>query len=72
MSEDETRGIENEQQEKFENVRDLSEFCQKWPRLRPIVSDIETTEEISSEEVREIVKWLVLLADRVCFREEYF
>jgi hypothetical protein len=57
---------------KIESVHDLSDFCQKWPRLRHLVKDIKTSEETTSKEVDEIFKWLVLLADRVCFRDEYF
>jgi hypothetical protein len=55
-----------------ESIRDLSDFCQKWVKIRRLTDNIESLEgELSREEI-EVVKWLVLLADRVCLSEEYF
>lgn len=52
------------------NLRDLSDFCQIWPELREfiIVDDLSVSQ--GEELDRAIVRWLVLLADRVCASDE--
>ena len=52
-------------------IRDLSDFCLRWPELRPLVEKHcpgpgGNVPESSADEHTEIVHWLCLLADRVC------
>ena len=48
------------------SIRDLSDFCEHWPSLRPYVVEPEATGAVLTERHREVLEWLVLLADRVC------
>lgn len=51
-------------------IRDLSDFCLQWPALREIVL-IREQEGFAAEqpELRLVLRWLRLLADRVCCDE---
>ena len=48
-------------------IRDLSDFCLKWPELRSIVLARER-EGLAAEdpELQVVLRWLRLLADSVC------
>lgn len=47
-----------------DNIRDLSDFCVKWDRLRAFVSDEALDKGEFSPETAEVVRWLRRLADR--------
>ena len=52
-------------------IRDLSDFCLRWPELRPQIEKYlagpgGNVVGRSADEQTEIVRWLCLLADRVC------
>lgn len=53
--------------EEAPRIRDLSDFCLKWPELREIVLARER-EGLAAEdtELQVVLRWLRLLADRVC------
>ena len=51
------------------NIRDLSDFCQKWPFLRGVFIDNDFDLQIEKDDVKHIVEWLVLLADRICLED---
>lgn len=44
-------------------IRDLSDFCRKWPQLRRLIPPESLAQP---EEARLVLGWLLLLADRVC------
>lgn len=46
-------------------VRDLSDFCQHWPELRHNVVEERLAALDLPDDVRQVVGWLVRLADRV-------
>ncbi|WP_193371353.1 hypothetical protein [Pelagibius marinus] len=46
-------------------LRDLSDFCQHWPSLRDAVSEESLQSLDVPDDVRQILVWLVRLADRV-------
>ena len=50
----------------LEEIRDLSDFCEKWSELRPTVSDDSLAASSLPDQSREVIRWLTLLADRVC------
>ncbi|MEM1237589.1 MAG: hypothetical protein AAGI10_11500 [Pseudomonadota bacterium] len=45
-------------------IEDLADFYTQWPSLRGVVERVIASESLSDEE-REVVTWLKLLADRV-------
>lgn len=52
--------------EKTAAIRDISEFCEKWPDLKKL-HDVKEVENLSIEpEIKELIVWLYKLADRVC------
>lgn len=51
-------------------LRDLSDFCQHWPELRSQVSDENLMVLALPDNARQIIEWLVRLADRVHHDEE--
>lgn len=46
-------------------LRDLSDFCHHWPALRDRLNDDRLAELALPGDVRQIIEWLVRLADRV-------
>ena len=54
---------------KLMNIRDLSDFCQKWPSLRSLFLSDNFDESLEKDDVKHVVEWLVLLADRVCLED---
>ncbi len=50
-------------------LRDLSDFCTRWSELRPLADDACAVSDLTDDQ-REIVGWLILLADRTCGRGE--
>ncbi len=51
---------------KIHNLRDLSDFCQHWPELRPILTADDFFEAGADEDKRALLQWMVVFADRVC------
>ncbi len=49
------------------SIRDLSDFCIRWPDLRQWVSDDALHGVSGPEDTLRTIRWLVLLADRVCY-----
>lgn len=48
-------------------IRDLSDFCLRWPELRNIVQASERNGFAADDPaLRVVLRWLCLLADRVC------
>lgn len=48
------------------DVRDLADFCVRWPALRTAVSDEALDDASVSPPTRATIVWLVFLADAVC------
>lgn len=51
-------------------LRDLSDFCQHWSDLRAIAIEPGLLGESPTDEQREMMNWLIALADAVCAAEE--
>ena len=47
-------------------IRDLSDFCLKWPSLKEKVAPAALDGSGLPEASRQTIRWLALLADRVC------
>lgn len=53
------------------NIRDLSDFCEQWPKLKMLAEvEINAAENLSPE-TKKILHWLSLLADKVCLSEDF-
>ena len=51
-------------------IRDLSDFCLRWPDLREIVLRREREGfDPDDPDLRAVLRWLRLLADRICCEE---
>lgn len=60
----------DEVRRKLQDLRDLSDFCREWPTFRRALLDRNNLILLDErEEVREIVRWMHLLMDRVCIDE---
>lgn len=51
-------------------IRDLSDFCLKWPDLREELQR-RLRAEPGEERTEAIIGWLVLLADRACLDDTF-
>ena len=51
----------------LESIRDLSDFCNAWPELCRWVSDDALSGLPAHANTIATIRWLVLLADRVCY-----
>ena len=49
-------------------VRDLIDFYVRWPEHRPQIMNILNRDELTHDE-KDIVKWLILLADKVGMKD---
>ena len=49
------------------SIRDLSDFCNNWPQVRRWVSDDALGAASIHANTLTTIRWLVLLADRVCY-----
>ncbi|MEM8853058.1 MAG: hypothetical protein AAGD34_05105 [Pseudomonadota bacterium] len=46
-------------------VRDLSDFCERWPQLRPSLETfVQDRDDLG--DVGETIGWLIVMADKVC------
>ncbi|MDX1716405.1 MAG: hypothetical protein R3287_05810 [Anderseniella sp.] len=52
-------------------IRDLSDFCQKWAGLRELIEVEDLQQSGLSREQLDVVNWLRELADRVCKFERF-
>jgi len=52
------------QQKDLPDFRDLIDFHLRWPQFRQIAVELAAREDLSDPQ-REIVRWLILLANRV-------
>ncbi|XWN30451.1 MAG: hypothetical protein ROR55_23670 [Devosia sp.] len=51
-------------------VRDLSDFCERWPQLRPSLETyVEGRDDLG--EVGETIGWLIVMADKVCKMQDF-
>lgn len=50
----------------LENVRDVSDFCEKWTQIRVLLTDENIKLDAANPETKVIFEWLVKMADRVC------
>ncbi len=50
----------------LDGLRDLGDFCIAWPELRELVAKDAIEASDLSEDAKEVVAWLSLLADKVC------
>ncbi|MEM7497728.1 MAG: hypothetical protein AAF371_07020 [Pseudomonadota bacterium] len=50
--------------------RDLSDLCENWLALRERLMVEERPPTLLDSEQRELVHWLVMLADRICIDYE--
>ncbi|WP_299409998.1 hypothetical protein [uncultured Roseobacter sp.] len=49
-----------------ETIRDLSDFCEAWPKLREsVLHHIQSGSPID-QDLRDTLNWMCLLSDRVC------
>ena len=51
-------------------IRDLSDFCERWPEIRDSMPDIPVARKSLKPGQQEVVKWMLLLTDRVCLSKE--
>lgn len=47
------------------HMRDLIDFYHQWPHLKNIAERIRDRKDLREDE-KEVVEWLIVLADRVC------
>lgn len=52
--------------EKNSNIRDLSDFCNKWPEFKSLVNECDIKETVIEPEVIKLILRLYQLADHVC------
>ena len=50
-------------------IRDLSDLCTHWPRHRALLQAYLDSEPVPAD-TDTIIRWLVLLADRVCHLDD--
>lgn len=65
------RPNESKLEEVVQEVRDLSDFCQKWPAIKELMINADTGETECGAAERQVMVWLTHLADRVCLSGEY-
>ncbi len=54
------------------SIRDLSDFCEAWPELRKRVQHHIQCDTAEESELRDTLKWLCLLSDRICAQASDF
>lgn len=65
MAKNSTRQVQTNRKGDPGKLRDLSDFCQQWPALRRTVTDDSFAALEMPDDARQVVHWLVQLADRV-------
>jgi len=50
----------------LQSIRDVSDFCVQWPKIRDHFFDLKPSSDPTHKEV---VEWLAKLADKVCLDE---
>ena len=45
---------------------DLADFCEKWQNVRKLMSNENLMHLIKDAQAREIIFWLIRLADKIC------
>lgn len=56
---------------RLEKIEDLSDFCQLWGELRPELQKQRDDQGPPDRVREETVRWLSLLADRVCAGQQF-
>ena len=51
-------------------VQDLSDLCNEWTTLRELALASVSEEKICDEPEKELIGWMIKLADRVCLTND--
>jgi predicted protein tyrosine phosphatase len=56
--------------ERVQAIRDLSDFCNSWPTIRPLLVEAGFGQPTADTPIQAAVSWLVVLADHVYRTDE--
>jgi Zn/Cd-binding protein ZinT len=51
-------------------IRDLSDFCDNWPAIRPLLVGADFDQTMHDAPIHAAISWLVILADHVYGNDE--
>lgn len=65
MSSDPNKQEQPDAAKRVEAIRDLSDFCNNWPKIRPVLVDAGFGQPQPNAPIQAAISWLVILADHV-------